>query len=228
VTRARETREPLRLYFHGPQGVGKRRCAEALAYELGASLLVADLGRVVATETDFGETIKFLFRENWFQDAILYLDGVDALRGNARRMAFDCVLDALAEDGGITIAGATPWRDSNHRPVDVITVPFRLPDFATRHIEWQASLEAKGVSADERTLDALGDRFRLTPAQIADAVSTACAYAQWRAACPPSALARSANGGTSTPVIPYRDCTGSSAIEGIPASGFRSPPRVRL
>jgi hypothetical protein len=132
----------LRLYFHGPQGVGKRRCAEALAYEPGASPLVADLGRVVATETDFGETIKILFRENWFQDAILYLDGVDALRGNARRMAFDCVLDALAEDGGITImAGATPWRDSNHRPVDVITVPFRLPDFATRRIEWQASLE---------------------------------------------------------------------------------------
>ena len=217
VTHARETREPLRLYFHGPVGVGKRRCAEALAYELAAPLLVADLGRIVATETDFGETIKLLFRESWFQDAILYLDGVDALRGEARSMAFDCVLDALAEGSGITIlAGATPWRDPNHRPVDVITVPFRLPDFASRRIEWQTSLAAKGVSADERTLHALGDRFRLTPAQIGDAVSTACGYAQWRAASAPSALARSVAGGTSTPVIPYMDGTESSAMEGIP------------
>ncbi len=125
------------------------------------------------------------------------------------------------------MASTTRWYGSHHRPVDVITVAFHLPDFASRHIEWQASLEARGVSADERTLDALGDRFRLSPAQIADAVSTACAYAQWRAACAPFALAHSVDGGTSTPVIPNMDCTESSAMEGIPASGSRSLPRIQ-
>jgi SpoVK/Ycf46/Vps4 family AAA+-type ATPase len=194
VSHARKTREPLRLYFHGPAGVGKRRCAEALAGQVDAPLLIADLSRVVATETEFGETIRLIFREDWFQDAILYLDGLDALHGDARGMAFDCVLEALTESGVITIlAGATPWQGSIHRPLEVITVSFRLPEFASRRIEWQASLEAKGVVADQRTLDALSDRFRLTPAQIAEAVSDACGHAQWRARSQPASATASRN-----------------------------------
>ena len=192
VTHARETREALRLCFHGPAGVGKRRCAEALACELGAPLLVVDLARVSAPGADLEDAVNLLFRERWFQDAIVYLDGADALLGDAGRMACERVLDALAEDGGITIlAGAAPWRGSIHRPIDVITVSFCLPDFASRRIEWQTSLEVKGVPADQLTLDALGDRFRLSPAQIADAVSKAWGHAQWRARFQPASATAS-------------------------------------
>jgi AAA+ superfamily predicted ATPase len=187
ATHARETREPLRLYFHGPAGVGKRRCAEALADELGAPLLVVDLCRVLAPGNDCEDAIKLLFRESWFQDAVLYLDGVDGLLGDVGLMTFDCMFDALAEDGGITIlAGAAPWRRSIHRPMDVFSVSFGLPDFASRRVEWQRSLQGKSVSADQRTLEALGDRFRFTPAQIAGAVSAACCHAQWRARSEPA------------------------------------------
>ena len=187
MTHAGETQEPLRLYFHGPQGVGKRRCVEALASEADASLLIADLSRIVTTETDFGETIKLLFREAWFQDAMLFLEALDEIRGDERSRAFDCVLDAMAEHGGVTIlAGAAHWYGSYRCPVDVITVPFGLPDFTSRHSEWQASLEARGVSPGEHTLNTLSDQFRLSPAQIADAVSMACGSAQWRTNAQPA------------------------------------------
>lgn len=46
IRQARAGRQPLRLYFHGPQGIGKRHSAEALAGELGTSLLAMDLLRI--------------------------------------------------------------------------------------------------------------------------------------------------------------------------------------
>jgi hypothetical protein len=46
IRQARAGRQPLRLYFHGPQGIGKRHSAEALAGELGTLLLAMDLLRI--------------------------------------------------------------------------------------------------------------------------------------------------------------------------------------
>ena len=46
IRQARAGRQPLRLYCHGPQGIGKRHSAEALAGELGTSLLARDLRRI--------------------------------------------------------------------------------------------------------------------------------------------------------------------------------------
>jgi SpoVK/Ycf46/Vps4 family AAA+-type ATPase len=183
VWRARETRDPLRLYFHGPAGLGKQRCAEALASEAGVPLLIAYPGRVSGTDADFREVIELVFREAWFQDAMLCLDGLDGFRDDARSAALDCLLDTVAEDSGITImTGTIPWHSSRHRRLDLTTVPFSLPDFTSRRAEWLTELAARGVSADEETLNALSDRFRLTPAQISDAVSTACSYERWRSA----------------------------------------------
>jgi AAA+ superfamily predicted ATPase len=131
---------------------------------------------------DFQDAAKLLFREAWFQDAVLYLDRIDSLRDDAHSTAFDSVLEALAEDGGIAIvAGTAPWHVSRGSGPEMITVEFRLPDFAGRRSEWQAMLMARGVLADESTLDALADRFRLSPVQIAAAVSNACSRARLRA-----------------------------------------------
>jgi SpoVK/Ycf46/Vps4 family AAA+-type ATPase len=190
VARAREARQPLRLHFHGPPGAGKRRAAEALAAHVGAPLLAADLARAVATITDFEPALKLLYREARLQDAILYLDGLDALLGEDRAIPYQCLLDALVQDAGVTIlAGTQPWmpgRASVGRGrMSVITVAFPIPDFARRRACWQADLAAAGTTLDGRDLDALAGRFRLTPGQIGDAVGTACSLARWRAAQSP-------------------------------------------
>ena len=180
LANAREVRHPLRVYFHGPQGVGKRYTAEALANEVSAPLLAVDIVRVLATSVDFEHSLKMLFREAWFQDAILYLDGLDVLRSDERAIPYQRLMERLAEDAGITIlSGMQPWVPSGRGPKGVITVPFPIPDFAGRLNSWQASLAAEGITLDEYDLAALADRFRLTPGQITNAVATANNYTRW-------------------------------------------------
>src|SRR5215211_5039574 len=78
VAQSVEARQPLRLYFQGLPSSGRRRTAEALAGAIGAPLLAADLARALMG-TDFERFPALLFREAWFQGAILYLHGLDAL-----------------------------------------------------------------------------------------------------------------------------------------------------
>ena len=180
---ARKARQPFRLYFHGRRGVGKRRTAEALAGEVGAALLVADLACVLTANMDFERALKLLFREAWFQDAILYLDNLDALRSDDRIIPYQRLLDVMADNGGIIlIAGVQPWVPAGRGPMGMISVPFPIPDFRQRRGCWETSLTAEGVTIDGHDLDALCDRFRLTSNQIADAVATARNQVRWQAA----------------------------------------------
>jgi len=179
-----EVRQPLRLYFHGPRGAGKRRTAEALAGQVGARLLVVDLVRALDSKTDFEQDLKLAFREAWFQEVILYLDGCDALRSDERAIPHQLLVEALTEDAGITVlTGMKPWvpdRFSSKRgPTGVVTVPFGIPDFAMRRACWQANLTAAHITLDPHDVDALAGRFRLTPGQIAEVVATASNQVLW-------------------------------------------------
>jgi SpoVK/Ycf46/Vps4 family AAA+-type ATPase len=176
-------RTPVRLYFQGPPGAGKRRTAEALAGEVGAPLLAADLVRALSAGPDFERLLKLLFREAWFQDAVLYLEGLDALRNEERSIQYRRLLDVLAEDGVISIlAGAQPWVPVGRGPIGVISVPFPIPDVALREACWHDSLAAEALALGTDDIEALAGRFRLTPNQIADAVAVARNQARWRAA----------------------------------------------
>jgi SpoVK/Ycf46/Vps4 family AAA+-type ATPase len=194
---AREAREPRKLYFHGPHSTDKRRTAEALAAEVGAPLLVADLTRALASTTDFERLLRVLFREAWFQDAILYLDHLDALRSDERIMPYRQLLKTLTEDAGITLlAGSQPWVPAGEFSLGMLTVSFPTPDFQERRTAWEASLSTAGMTLDTHDLDTLAGRFRLAPEQIAEAVVTAGNLAWWHAAIngpapsisPPSAV----------------------------------------
>jgi hypothetical protein len=131
VIQARDARQPLRFYFCGPRGVGKRHMVEVLAGQVGAPLLLVDLLRALAAGADFDLVLKFLFREAWFRDAILYIDGLDALRGDGRVLQYQRLTMTLSGDMGITIlAGEQPWIPSQvpagYAPAGVIVVSFPL------------------------------------------------------------------------------------------------------
>jgi SpoVK/Ycf46/Vps4 family AAA+-type ATPase len=134
------------------------------------------------TGVEFTETMKVLFREAWFQDALLFVEGLDAIRSVPGHPELEGLLDELAQTGGVTImAGTKPWSASTRRALDVVIVSFPLPDFEARRNEWLANLEGRGLSVSASALDALADRFRLSTVQIADAVSSACNRAHLRA-----------------------------------------------
>jgi AAA+ superfamily predicted ATPase len=179
---ARDTRQPLRLYFHGASGLEQSHTVEALAGELGMRALAVDFAHLLAASIDFSHIFPLLFREAWFQDAILSVDNFDALYGEERNLQYLRFLDALREDTGITIlAGARTWMPSPRKATGVITITFSLPEFHERRACWEANLLSEEIRLQEDDLDALANRFRLTPNQIADAVATGRSYALWRA-----------------------------------------------
>jgi hypothetical protein len=150
IGRAMTDWRPITVYFHGPLGAGQRRIAEALAHELGLPLLVAELARAAsAPHLDFEERLTLLFREARLRNAILFLDGVDALRGAEREFHFQSLLESLAESSVIAILnGRQPWGSFGHnapgRPLGVVTVTIPFPDFEQRRSHWRSSLDAAG------------------------------------------------------------------------------------
>ncbi|MCQ9181333.1 AAA family ATPase [Streptomyces sp. IBSBF 2953] len=172
-------RRPLRLYFQGPPGAGRRRTAEALAGALAVPLLAVDAEDVVQD----ADALELLFREASLQGALLHFDDVESpcTRALADRLS--------AYDGVVTLSGSRPWAPTVRRPLGVLTVPCAPGDAASRRAGWEAALAAHGARAAPADLDALAVRFRLGPAQIEDAVLTARTAARLHAEDDPEAAA---------------------------------------
>lgn len=180
---ARELREPLRLYFHGPHGVGKRRAAKVLTNLVGGRLIVADLARLPVAQLELEESVRILFREAWLQDAVLYLGNMDTLRSGEREMACETLMYALARATGVVIlAGTQRWIPVAQTVVGVMPIPFSMPDVAQRRKRWQANLATADITLADHELDALAGRFRLTPTQIDESFVEAYNRARWRLA----------------------------------------------
>lgn len=173
---ARSTGRPLRLSFEGRPGSGRTRAARALAGDLGMPLLAADLGRAVADTAEAGTRLRLLVREARLHDAVLLLADVDALTTTERAAELDLLLREVESHPAIVVfAGSRPFTpartSTRRRPQSLVSVVFELPDAATRRAYWTEGLTRAGIAAPADTIEALGNRFRLTPGQIADAVT---------------------------------------------------------
>jgi len=154
----------LLLYFHGAPGTGKRKAAESLAGTVGVRLFAADLSRFVDAP-DFSQRLSCLLRDAYLRGCLLYICGLDALRLDTRAKQRETFLQKLATyPATVIVAGNQPW----------------IPG-ATGSC-WQAELETVGSTLDSTHLDALAGRFRLTAAQIKEAVAGAVNGSRWRAA----------------------------------------------
>jgi AAA+ superfamily predicted ATPase len=176
VADARHTGRPLKLYFHGPYGSGQTRAARAIAREARTRFVSTDLGRAPTTAPEFETAIGVLFREARLLDAVLFLDGVDAIRPDESPSRYGWLMNELAGAHTITIlAGSRPWtppqRASGTRGIGVVAVPFTIPMFDQRRACWDANLRLEGLEVDPDALESVADRYRLMPGQIEEAVS---------------------------------------------------------
>lgn len=177
-----QTQTPLQLYFQGCDLISQHLTAKALAATVNAPLLSVDLAKIADNKADFAPHLNLIFREAWFQKALLYLDGLDAI-ANEPTFVYDDLMSAIAQHKSITIlAGTQPGIPPAHVSVEFITVPFAIPDFTQRRICWQTQLKTANISIDPTELDALCDRFRLTPSQITSAIKNTCNTARWQTA----------------------------------------------
>src|SRR5262249_21596314 len=173
----------LTLYLHGPAGAGKRTAAEALANTRGLRLLSADIRLMVRAAESFDLLCRRLWREASFQQAAVFIEGVDALATGEHDREIHG-LRALAEDfpTPLVLAGSDPdWVVRSGLP-GVVDVPFSIPGHVERRWWWKMLLDPAAASITSADLDALAQRFRLTPGQIADACALALAQARWGAA----------------------------------------------
>ena len=183
VKQAEEEQRPVRFYFNGPPGSGKREVAAALAERLNAQLIVVDLAQLSVSGIELGQTFKLIFREAWLLDGVLYLAGLDRIKPEDQNRAWRCLVDALIEQRGILIlAGSRPMRPTTREPLGFTEVLFTRPDFHQRRAYWQYDLYRAGVRLEGHELDALAGRFGLTSGQIGEAVATARNQMLWRMA----------------------------------------------
>ncbi len=173
---AKKTQRPLRLCVRGGTRIDRQRAAEALAGELCLRVLCVDLPRVLGREPDFERALDLLLREAWFKGAALYLDGVDAFVGSDRELAYLALFAKLEADAGVTILGSgASWRaePSKASGLDLIGIDLSSPRFEERVASWRSCLDGAGIVAGPSDVEALADRFKLTPVLISEAVRTA-------------------------------------------------------
>ena len=174
------------VVLEGPAGSGSQQLAQALAGEADASLQVLDLERAAELHEQLPDLVRLASRMARFRSAILLVAGLDAVRESAQPSSVRGVLAALAEHPGRTIlTTAHAWPRSDADPPGLIVVPVGIREFGQRRTCWEAALSAAGLALDSADLDSLASRFRLTPAQVTEAVATAQAHTRWQSACSP-------------------------------------------
>jgi ATP-dependent 26S proteasome regulatory subunit len=168
--------ERLVAHLYGPDGVGKRALARALAGALGRPLLRLD-AEGLKREGEARLLLRLAFRESLLWQAPLYIASADvflddqALRSMLAR-------EARAYGWCTLLGGERPWPYPGlFERARYYAVELPVPDVAEREAVWQRALEAHlPGEAPRHTSDTraarLAERFRLTPGQIREAAAS--------------------------------------------------------
>jgi len=172
--------------FAGPSGTGKTMSAEVIAGELGLDLYVIDLSTVV--DKYIGETSKNLeriFTEADRVNGVLLFDEADALFGKRSGVSdakdrhanveVAYLLQRMEAFDGVAILTtnlASNLDEAFIRRLDAI-VDFPSPDVAQRDLLWRAKLRSSLPQEDGLDVAFLAERFRMSGAEIQNAVVTA-------------------------------------------------------
>jgi hypothetical protein len=176
IAHAIDANEPLTLAFHGANRSARVAAAHLVAAAAGRNLLTVDL----AAAADVAPMLPVVFREADLQNAVPLLESWDAL-GDAAGISLRRLQMALSEYEGISIVSSErAWSSAPHGPKGVVAHHFGVPSFDTRADCWREGLACVLPAPDEPLAQTLASRFRLSAAQIWEAVLVARHYAQAR------------------------------------------------
>jgi AAA+ superfamily predicted ATPase len=165
-------REPVTLIFEGRNGSGRLQAAEAFAREIGAPMLTFDVRAARTSGTPLGKLLPPLLLHQSLYGAVLCATHAELLLNKEEDTTeAGACLDVLAKTTRPAVLCATGgrWRDVVGRaPLQIIN--FTPLGCAHRALLWQDAAAQRGYSIDADALDAVSDRFVLTPGQIDRAV----------------------------------------------------------
>ena len=162
----------------GAQGVGRARAAEAVCRELGVSLLLrVDLDGIRASGDSLHDLIRALLLQQRLHGAALYIAGLELLFDKEHQPIPEShrLVKLLTEAKGpmfIPCEANTPWRELLGA-LPAVCFRFDLPDYAIRLQLWRNAVKTVDANIAGAELEALADRFVLSPAQISAAVESA-------------------------------------------------------
>jgi AAA+ superfamily predicted ATPase len=183
LTRQAWGRHPLRLCFSGPPGSGRLRTAARIGERLQLPVLVVATPAMAADGANPAERLALVFREATLRGCLVYLDDADCLLPESAGPGRQALTRALHSFEGVVVLGTRePWAPWAQEPLGVLDVPFSLPPAHRRRTLWRRAVASAGADPDAVDVRALGDRFRLSSSQIADATRTAAVAARLRVA----------------------------------------------
>lgn len=169
---------PLRLYLHGPAGVGKRSWARALCIRLDRPILVAEGAALALAPADrFEALFRAILREATLQDAVLFVRGFDRLLDSPFRQT--SLQQFAGHSGAVILAGAKPIAAHSGLSA-MVPVAIPLPKAGERLRIWQERLAGRVAPDAVAGLASVAAKFRLTGGGIATAADAALTMARWR------------------------------------------------
>jgi adenylate kinase family enzyme len=154
----------------GPDGSGKRSIAEALSKSLGRPLIVADMGRALASPVPLTELLSLLNREAFLQGANLFLGNCQALLAEKGQPAqhIAALEQGLSPLGNLVFvaAEASPAEFRIRTSHPNLCFQISIPSFEHRQVLWEKAIQETGLDSIGPDTKALGSKFALTGGQI--------------------------------------------------------------
>ncbi len=178
-------RQNVVFYFYGPYGSGKRSLAEAVCYDLGLPLIIGDVEKMFAGQLSFKEVTELICREVILQKAILCLENFDCLLTDDEKHRFfiKSFLKEVKKYAGLMIflLGSRHWKPQGLLNECIfLDLEFPIPDDSARKRLWESRLNGRLKIARDVDLSVLASKFRFTPGQIQDALSTVQDLTHWQ------------------------------------------------
>ena len=171
--------KPLKLYFQGGDSLEKQTLVQSLANQIKVALLIVDLPKMIAAKVDQQTAFFLLLRQARLQQTWIYLANIDPLFQHTENITFQSFCKALGDYPSLIIlSGEMPFPSSPY-PLDLLTIPFTLPNFEQRRDCWLSHLTPLNIVLNPTELDSLSDRFLLYPHQIRNAVAMASQQILW-------------------------------------------------
>ncbi len=167
----------LMLIFEGRYGAGRKFAAEAICQDLGLSLLHQDIEAACTHAEGLQKMMQGLVLQQRLQPMGIYLEQADALfdkEGHPLPEGYRVIRQLMQIKGPVFFAftQGTNWNELM-RGQRYLAFHFGDPGYTERRQLWKHYMAQEGSTILDPELEAIANRFVLTPGQIKDAVSAA-------------------------------------------------------